>query len=94
MILCRIIKKLIKIKNVNKRYKSEIREIDYDNLKELINNEEEVFIIDIRSPQEYAEKRIKYAINIPIYELNKKINKIVPNMDSEIILYCGCRNKK
>ena len=91
------IKKMIKrIKKNHTRFNEDIREIDYENLKELIKSEEDIAIVDIRSPQEYEEKRIKYAINIPLYDLNKKAEFMLPEKSTIIVLYCGCgiRSKK
>ena len=45
-------------------------------------------IIDVRSPQEYKEGYIKGAINIPEYEIYRTVEKIVPNKDTKLIVYC------
>ena len=52
-------------------------------------------IIDVRSSQEYNEGHICGAINIPDYEINCNINKVLPNKEKEIVLYCssGFRSK-
>jgi len=73
-----------------------IREISYDNLKKLIREETNFEIVDIRSPQEFAENRIKFAINIPLYDLQRKCREMLPDKDKLIILYCeyGSRSKK
>ena len=53
-------------------------------------------IIDVRSTQEYREGHLDGAINIPYYEINNNICKILPNKNKEIVLYCsaGTRGKK
>ena len=96
MKLCKI--RMI-FKRINKKYKrsnDRIREIDCENLKELIKSNTDINIVDIRSPQEYEEKRIKNAINIPLYDLKKNADRILTNKDRLIVLYCGCgiRSKK
>jgi len=80
----------------NTRNIDSIREIDYENLKKLIEFEKDLKIVDIRSPQEFEERRIRYAINIPLYDLNKKATYMLPDKNKIIILYCGCgiRSKK
>ena len=52
-------------------------------------------IIDVRSSQEYEEGHICGAINIPEYEINCKIDKVLPNKEKEVVLYCssGIRSK-
>ena len=45
-------------------------------------------IIDVRSNQEYREGHIKGAINIPEFEIKKKILKEIPKKNQLIVLYC------
>ena len=53
-------------------------------------------MVDVRSPQEFSEGRLNNAINIPLYELNKKAESILKDKGEPIILYCqaGSRSKK
>lgn len=90
----RIKKMLRKLKKT--RYKRSIREISYDNLKELIRTDSNLIIVDVRSPQEFAENKIKFAINIPVYDLNREAEVILPDINRLIVLYCqyGERSKK
>ena len=96
----RIIKKNIngkaKGKDVYTRSISKIREICYEDLKKMIKNHKNTIIVDIRSPQEYSEKRIRNAINIPFYDLKKIYKEILLDKNKIIILYCeyGIRSKK
>jgi NADPH-dependent 2,4-dienoyl-CoA reductase/sulfur reductase-like enzyme/rhodanese-related sulfurtransferase len=43
-------------------------------------------LIDVRSPEEFAEGKIDNAINIPIDELRNRLNEIP--VDSQIYIYC------
>ena len=81
-----------KIKRVFKklkgtRYSRSAREISYDS---------NLIIVDTRSPQEFAENRIKFAINIPVYNLNREAEKVLTDKNRLIVLYCqyGERSKK
>ena len=42
--------------------------ISYDDLKELMRNKE-IYLIDVRSGQEYEEGHLDGAINIPVYNI-------------------------
>lgn len=92
----------MKLKNFIKKLKrktrgmNNIREIDYNTLMLLKRNNPNIVLIDVRSPQEYAENRINSAINIPEYEISNKINRIISNKQAPIVLYCqsGTRSKK
>lgn len=69
--------------------------ISYDDLKELMRNKE-IYLIDVRSGQEYEEGHLDGAINIPVYNIENEIQKNVKNKNDIIILYCssGSRSKK
>lgn len=73
----------------------ENKEILYDELKENIKDKE-TLLIDVRSSQEYDEGHINGAINIPIYNIKKEIQKVTNNKEQTIILYCstGARSRK
>lgn len=44
-------------------------------------------LIDVRTPEEYREKHIDEAINIPVYEIDNIKNEII-DKDKVILLYC------
>lgn len=44
-------------------------------------------IIDARNPEEYRQKHISGAINIPVYEMDNIKNEII-NKDEIILIYC------
>ena len=91
------IKKLVnKIISKKTRNSENIREIDYDILMQILKQNSDAVLVDVRSPQEHAERKISPSINIPLYELNSKAESLLPNKDIPIILYCqaGMRSIK
>ena len=93
----KILNKIFKRKrNTMFRNNEKVREIDYKLLKELLRENIDIKLIDVRSPQEFAEKRIEGATNIPLDELRKKASILLQNKDMMIIIYCACgiRSKK
>lgn len=46
-------------------------------------------VIDIRSPQEYNEGHLDGAIVLPDYEIRRSVNRVIPNKNQVIIVYCG-----
>ena len=72
----------------------EPNDIDENQMKELIK--EGAILIDVRSPQEYAEGHLEGAICIPEYDIQKEIEKTISNKEQKIVLYCnsGGRSKK
>ena len=76
------------IRKIQKHLKR-ISKNDEINLKELYELEKRgALVIDVRSPQEYNEGHLPNAINIPEYEIEKRINREVPKLNQQIILYC------
>ena len=68
-------------------------EIDIKELKKKRANNAK--IIDVRSSQEYNERHIQGAINIPYYEINNNSQNKFGDKNQEIVLYCsyGGRSK-
>ena len=57
-------------------------------LQQLIKQSpDQIHIIDVRSPEEYTEKHIPAAINIPLNELESRSNEL--SKQSIIITACG-----
>ena len=69
------------------------KNIEPENLCQL--NNKEVIFLDVRTPAEYngtAELkygRVKGAINIPVQELEARINELEKYKSKEIIVYCS-----
>lgn len=45
-------------------------------------------LIDVRSKQEYQEGHLSGAINIPEYEIMRRVEKEIPKKNQLIIIYC------
>ena len=70
--------------------------ITYVEAKELLKENPQAVLLDVRSPQEYNEYHLTGAICIPTYELQTKISNIIEDKTQMIIVYCqsGGRSKK
>ncbi len=53
-------------------------------------------LLDVRSPQEFAEGHLENAILLPEYEIKEKADKMLLDKQQVIIVYCstGHRSKK
>ena len=89
-------KKLIKEMFSKKRTLENINNISYIKMQEILKEDNNTIILDVRSPQEYNEGHITGAINIPEYEILTKASNILKDKDTKIIVYCasGSRSKK
>lgn len=70
--------------------------LNIEEAHEMLLNNENVILLDVRSHQEYEEGHLPNAINVPTYELYEKIENIIKDKNSIIICYCtiGVRSKK
>jgi phage shock protein E len=68
--------------------KKDYRDISPDEAKERLDNEENVFLIDVRTPQEYAEIHIPQSISLPLNQLDSEISKITKDKNADLIVYC------
>ena len=48
----------------------------------------ETYLIDVRSPAEYAEAHADGAINIPVEDVAAKISEVTADKDADIYVYC------
>ena len=64
------------------------KEISYKKMNEILKNRN-AYLIDVRSIQEYKEGHLNGAINIPVFEIERKIEEVVKNKETDIIVYCS-----
>ncbi len=56
-------------------------------------DESEVIVIDVRTPEEFKEGHVDKALNIPLDQIADEIDKVVPNKDDKVLLYCRSGNR-
>ena len=63
-------------------------EIECLQVKEMIDQGEEFFLLDCRNPEEHARVHLEQAQLIPMQELPGRISELVPHKSSRIIVHC------
>jgi len=66
-------------------------DITAEQAKELIETNSSLVILDVRTETEYNDKHIEGAINIPLDELQQRLEEINPN--DTILVYCRTGNR-
>lgn len=61
-------------------------DITIDELKNKVS--QGAILIDVRSNQEYREGHLQGAVNIPDFEITKRIQREIPKKNQLIVLYC------
>lgn len=71
--------------NIIKGLEFEVATIDVEQVKEKIDEKDNIVLIDVREPSEFNLGHIKGALLVPIAQLSKNINNL--SRDKEIIVY-------
>lgn len=69
--------------------KQDIPEVSVDELKEKLDRNDNLALIDVRDGEEVSQGSIPSAIHVSRGTLEFQIGNQVPNRDQEIILYCA-----
>lgn len=71
-------------------------QVNQEYAKGIMEQEENVLVVDVRTPQEYAEGHIPGAILIPLDTIGDEPPKELPDLNQKILVYCrsGRRSKQ
>ena len=69
--------------------KSRIKETDVSTIHQRLAKGDSFHLIDVREESEWIQGRLPQAIHLGKGILERDIEKQVPNLGDEIILYCG-----
>lgn len=67
---------------------AQVVDIPQAELMQRIKSNQTGLILDVRSPEEYAEGHIPGAINIPHDQLGSRLAEIGKYKDKDVVLYC------
>lgn len=65
-----------------------LEKISAEDAMEMMENEENVLILDVRTEEEFSEGHIKDAVLIPDYEITKKAEELIKDKATTILVYC------
>jgi sulfur-carrier protein adenylyltransferase/sulfurtransferase len=74
-----------------RQVKSQIEEVDPSEVNELIH--EGATVIDVRETEEYAAGHLPGAKHVPRSYLETRIEGVVPDRSTQVILYCASGNR-
>lgn len=76
----------IKITDDTKKY---IKETDINTVHQRLQKNEKFFLVDVREESEWAKGHLPNAIHLSKGIIERDIEKNIPDLNAEIILYCG-----
>lgn len=69
------------------------QQISMNEAIEMMEEQTDYIILDVRTPQEFAEKHIPNAINVPNESIGDKTIPELPREDQLILVYCRSGNR-
>lgn len=63
-------------------------EISAEALLERIEQDDDLLVLDVRTPEEFAEGHVPGAINIPHTELADRLDEVRAAGDVDVVIYC------
>ena len=73
--------------------KANYHQIDGQSALDMMNNETDYIIIDVRTESEYQQGHIKNAINIPNESIDESVSEILTDKDQLLLVYCRSGNR-
>ena len=59
----------------------------------LLENDDNVTLLDVRTPQEFKSRHLRDATLIPLGKLENHLNKLAPFKNTKILVYCRSGNR-
>jgi rhodanese-related sulfurtransferase len=69
--------------------RSRVRETNVDEVKKRMDRGDKFLLVDVREESEFAKDHLPGAIHLGKGVIERDIEARVPELDSEMILYCG-----
>jgi rhodanese-related sulfurtransferase len=69
--------------------RSRVRETNVDEVKKRMDRGEKFLLVDVREESEYARDHLPNAIHLGKGVIERDIEARVPQLDAEMVLYCG-----
>jgi phage shock protein E len=72
---------------------SSINKITAEEGKAMLDGNEEIILLDVRTYSEYAEGHIEDALLLPLSDLETEADEIIPDKNAIYIIYCRSGNR-
>ncbi len=67
---------------------SDVPEIEASKVHEALENNEDVIIIDVRTPQEFSRGNLEGSVNVPVDLVEARMEEVVPDKNKIVYVYC------
>lgn len=69
-------------------FSSQVPQIDAAEVKKVVDAKGDVVLLDVRTPQEFAKGNIAGSINLPVDEVDRRVEALLPDKNKSIYVYC------
>lgn len=69
--------------------RARITETDVATIRDRLQHGDDFFLVDVREESEWARGHLPGAIHLSKGTIERDIEKEIPDLDAEIVLYCG-----
>lgn len=66
----------------------QVPQLEAKDLYNAINQKEDCVILDVRTNHEFEKGKIEGSINLPVDEVEKKVQNLIPDKNKKIYVYC------
>ncbi len=70
-----------------------VTKITAEAAKKRLDNEKDIILVDVRTPEEYKEEHIKNAILLPLDMIDEKADEVIPDKETVYFVYCRSGNR-
>lgn len=71
-----------------------IKQISATELKARIQNEQPLFLLDVREPNEFQYARIENSVLIPLNQIPQRLGELNPQQEMVVICHHGVRSRQ
>ena len=72
---------------------ADYRQITMEEAAVWLEEEQDLVLLDVRTPEEYAEGHLPGAINLPNETISDEPPSVLPDFDQQILVYCRSGNR-
>lgn len=73
--------------------KAEYRKIRAEQAKARMDSGDQVLVLDVRTPEEYAAGHIEGALLLPLNTIGEDTKEVISDLNAELLVYCRSGNR-
>lgn len=76
-----------------KQQEKSYHQIPQEQAKQMMDDNDQLIVLDVRTKQEYEEGHIPGAVLLPLDELDETAQNVLPDKEQVILVYCRSGNR-